>query len=179
MATLGYGCLDCRKLRERVIGGVLLTLLTLFVVACHAERHVTVFEHVSIRENAVAVHANGHSDAIITQDGQLSIDSRSINTTPEQRAALASYYASVIALKAAGLSAGAHGVATAAAAIDGVAKAATTGSADAIDAQVDQQAKAVDVDVAAVDRNLAALRASERELAGSLPDFKPYVFLQG
>ena len=160
-------------------GRVWPALLTIFVVACHAEQHVTVFEHVSIRENAVAVHAYGHSDAIITPDGQLSIDSRSISTTPEQRAALASYHASVMALKAAGMSAGAHGVATAATAIESVAKAATTGSTDAIDAQVDRQAKAIDADAAAIDRNLAALRASERELAGSLPAFKPYVFLQG
>ena len=138
---------------------------------------VVVFDHISVRDSSIAIHAEGKSDAIIAQAGTLIIGSDSIKTSPEQQTQLKSYYDNVIALRSSAISAGQQGIATAGTAMASVAKGLASGNPDNIADEVNKQADQIDVHAKEIDKRLGAIRAIQNDIASVIPEFRPYAFL--
>lgn len=137
----------------------------------------SVFQHISIHDGSIAVHAHSGPDAIVTPDGDLSIDGKAVTVTADQHDLLKLYYAQVMAIRNDGIATGKAGVALAGHAIGSVASGLAQGNPDSIGPAIDARAKQVEAKAIAICNDLVALREKQDAIANTLPAFKPYALL--
>lgn len=138
---------------------------------------VVVFDHITVGDKRIAVHADGKPDAIILQDGSLLIGDAAQSTPDAQKVQLKAYYDNALALRAAAIGAGEEGMATAGTAIASVVKGLTSGDPEHINDEVNQQAAKVDAHAKDIDSRLATMRTLQNEIVAGVPAFAPYAFL--
>ena len=153
--------------------------LILFAIATagcsHDAENTSAFQHISVLSGArIAVHAHGGPDAIVSADGDMSIDGKTVAVTPPQRDLLKQYFAGAIALRNDALATGAAGVATAGQAIGGVVSGLVNGKPDEIGPAVEARAAKVEARAAKVCADLSVLRSKQEAIAGQLAAFRPY-----
>lgn len=138
----------------------------------------SVFQHISIHDGSIAVHAHSAPDAIVTAVGDLSIDGKAVTVTADQRELLKQYYAQVMAIRNDGIATGKAGAAMAGHAIGSVASGLAHGNPDSIGPAIESRAKGVEAKAMAVCNDVAALRMKQDAIASALPAFKPYASIK-
>lgn len=138
----------------------------------------SVFQHISIHDGSIAVHARNAPDAIVTPAGDLNIAGKAIALTPDQRVLLQQYYTQVMAVRDDGIATGKAGAAMAGHAIGSVASGFAHGNPDSIGPAIETRAKGIEAKAMAVCNDVAALRAKQDTIASSLPAFKPYASIE-
>jgi hypothetical protein len=127
--------------------------------------------------STVVIRGNG-AKARIAADGSLEIDGRPVPVDATQRASLARYHATALAIRE-------HGIATAKAGvelakgiagdvIDGLAKGDTKG----IDAKAEAHAEGVKQAAGRICEDLAGLREQQQSLVATLPAFAPFAWVE-
>jgi hypothetical protein len=129
---------------------------------------------IRVKHGIATLHVSGAPNAVISADGELSIDGKAVATTPEQQGLLKRYVSSAVAVREHGIATGKAGAAVAGAAIQGVVASIANGDSDQIDKHVDAKAKQVDEAANKICRDIAQIKQAQDELATQLPAFKPY-----
>lgn len=154
------------------------TLLAFFLLHARARPgRIVVFDHITVGDKRIAIHADGRPDAIILQDGSLLIGEAAQSTSDAQKAQLNSYYDNALALRKAAIGAGQEGVATAGTAIASVVKGLASGDPNHIGDDVNEQAAKIDVHAQDIDNRLTTLRMLQNDITAGVPAFAPYAFL--
>lgn len=154
---------------------VCIAALSLAAAGCNGSQSDSEFRHLSVLDaNRIAVHAPDRADAILTADGGLSVEGKSIPLSAAQAQIAARYFASAIALRDDAMKTGAAGISTAATAIGSVAEGLASGNPDSIDAKVNASAAKIDAAASKVCADLQALAQAQADLAAALPQFQPY-----
>lgn len=155
-----------------------LTVATALSSCYMREDDSSVFDHITIHDGNIAVHARNASDATVTPAGDLSIDGKAVTLTSEQHDMLKQYYAQVMALRDDGIATGKAGAAMAGQAIGTVASGLAHGNPDSIGPAIDAKAKGIETKAMAVCNDVEALRAKQAAIASALPAFKPYATIE-
>ena len=155
-----------------------LTIATILSGCYMRDDDSSVFQHISIHDAGIAVHARNASDAMITSAGDLSIGGKVLTLTPEQRDLFKQYYAQVMALRDDGIATGKAGAEMAGQAIGTVASGLAHGNPDSIGPAIDAKAKWIESKAMAVCNDVEALRAKQTAIARALPAFKPYATIE-
>ena len=138
----------------------------------------SVFNHITIHDGSIMIHARSAPDAKITLAGDLSINGKVVTLTTDQHDLLKQYYAQVMALRDDGIATGKAGAAMAGQAIGTVASGLAHGNPDSIGPAIDAKAKGVEAKAMAVCNDVEALRAKQAVIASTLPAFKPYATIE-
>jgi len=149
--------------------------VALALSACDGETTIGSGLHsLSLRNGVLTAHSSGHPDATVTAAGELSIDGKPVTLTPAQRELFRKYYASVVAIRQAGIETGKAGAKLAGKAVSEVANGLMHGDTDHIDSRVNDQAKEVEKSAMVICDALGSVRASQDAIVASLPAYKPY-----
>lgn len=129
---------------------------------------------IRVNHGVAILHVSGAPNAVISADGELRIDGKTITITPAQQALLKQYAQAAFAVREHGIATGKAGAAVGGAAIEGIAAAIKSGDSDQIDKHVDAKAKLVDEAANKICLDIAQIKLAQNELATQLPAFKPY-----
>lgn len=129
---------------------------------------------ITLRRDEVKLRAEDAPLAIISPQGDFSIDDKQITVTAAQRANLVIYYNAAHAVHDHGLETGMAGAAMGGAAIKGIAEAAIHGDSSKIDQAVNSQTAKIETAAAKICTDLLQMQAAQDALAASLTEFKPY-----
>lgn len=140
--------------------------------------NVAVFDHITVGDQRIAIHAHGEPDAVILHDGSLLIGDAMQPINSVQKAQLKTYYDSTLALRKAAIGAGREGIATAQTAASSVARGLASGNPGNIGDEVNKQAAKVDVHAQDIDQRLAEMRRLQGEIVAGTPAFAPYAFME-
>ncbi len=129
---------------------------------------------IRVKHGVATLHVSGAPNAVISADGELSIDSKAVATTPAQQALLKQYAQAAFAVREHGIATGKAGAAVAGAAIQGVVASIASGDSNQIDKHVDAKAKQVEEQANKICRDIVQIKTAQDALAAQLPAFKPY-----
>lgn len=157
----------------------MLLFLAAGVAGCDNSGHYdSITSYLSVRDDSVAVHAPGRSDAQINAAGDLSIAGNNVTVNDAQRTLLKHYYTTAQAVRDHGIDTGKAGVAVANKAVRSVASGLASGDTSKIDSEVNAMAAKVEAKAALVCSDLADLRSTQETLADQLPAFQPYALIK-
>lgn len=122
----------------------------------------------------ISDHANGAKHAEITPQGDLLIDDKAVDVTPEQRALLLEYRGHVVEVATAGMHIGLQSADLATKALSESVKGIFSGKTDDIEKRVEAEADKVRASAVELCSHLPGMLASQQKLAAALPAFKPY-----
>jgi hypothetical protein len=117
---------------------------------------------------------DGRPKAEITPRGDLLIDGRKIEATPEQRALLLEYRKQVEGIASAGMDIGAAGAELGVRAATEALKGVFGGNPDAIEQRVEAEAEKIKASAIKLCARLPAMLDTQTRLAGAMPEFRPY-----
>ena len=129
---------------------------------------------IRVKHGVATLHVSGAPDAVISADGELRIDGKTVSITPAQQDLLKQYAQAAFAVREHGIATGKAGAAVAGAAIPGIAASIASGDSDQIDKHVDAKAKQVDEAANKICLDIARIRTAQTSLAADLPAFTPY-----
>lgn len=148
-------------------------LLAATLAACSPGIHD--FGHsVAFQNGELVAHASGQPNAYISADGSLRIGNRAIDTTPQQRALLKSYYGESKTLVDAGVATGKAGAELGVHVIGDTIHGLLSGKSDQAQQNIEKQANAIDATAQKLCSSLNQLRSTQQVIAAQLPAFKPY-----
>lgn len=136
-----------------------------------ASREVTeamATENISISDDGNAAEAE------ITPQGDLLIDGRKVAVDPSQRALLLEYRSQVAGIAQAGVAIGMQGADLASKAVGQALKGAFTGNTEEMERNIEAEAEKIEAQALKLCDRLPAMRATQQQLAATLPEFKPY-----
>lgn len=139
---------------------------------------VSVFDHITVGNQRIAIHANDKPDAVILHDGRLLIGEAAQPTNDAQKMQLKGYYDTTLALRRSAIGAGQEGIATARTAAASVVKGLSSGNPDDIGDEVNQQAAKVDAHAHDIDERLAEMHKLQDQIVAGIPAFAPYAFME-
>mgnify|MGYP006341278925 FL=1 len=149
--------------------------LALLLAACGPGTHVsTDTGNVSSNGKTITLRADGHPEAKITANGELTIDGKAVTVNAAQRALLQSYISEMNGMTADGIAIGKQGAALAGTAVSEAIKGAINGKGEQIDAKIEAEAKKIEQQALLLCNRLVTIKASQDALAEQLPVFKPY-----
>ncbi len=154
---------------------LIITSLMLMLAGCNPGVHVSTDKgNVSLDGDSIALHADGHPDAAISQAGDLLIDGKAVPLDEAQRALLRSYHTELNAMTSDGIAIGKQGAALAGTAMREAIKGAIRGDGEQIDKKIEVEARKIEAQALLLCRRLVTVKASQDALAAQLPVFKPY-----
>lgn len=128
-----------------------------------------------IREGNISLsRSDGDAHAEITPAGDLLIEGRKVETTPEQRALLLAHRAHIAAVAEAGMQVGLEGAGLAKTAVKEALKGVFSSDPGSVDVRVEAEAEKIKASVRGLCSHLPALMASQQRVAAALPEFRPY-----
>ena len=133
--------------------------------------------HVSIRvgDDHHAVERNPNlPSAQITPQGDLLIEGKAVAVTAQQRALLLTYRQQIIDVAEAGMSMGVQGADLAGKAVSEVLGSVFSGKGEDFGKRMEAEGKKLEAQGKQLCAQLEPMRATQQQLAGSLPEFKPY-----
>jgi hypothetical protein len=133
--------------------------------------------HVSIRVGADhhAVERNPNlPHAQITPQGDLLIEGKAVAVTPEQRGLLLAYRQQIINVAEAGMSMGVQGADLAGKAVSEVLGSVFSGKGEDFGRRMEAEGKKLEAQGKLLCAQLEPMRATQQQLAATLPEFKPY-----
>jgi len=134
---------------------------------------------IRVNHEVATLHVSGVPNAVVSADGELRIDGKTVTTSPAQQEQLKRYAQAALAVREHGIATGKAGAAVAGAAIQGIAASIASGDSNQIDKHVDAKAKQVDEAANKICLDIAQIRAAQNALATDLPAFKPYSGILG
>jgi len=162
---------------------ILPLLLAPALAACSGsdsfDAHVNGNLHISFDNGALVVTAPGHPDAYIGSNGDMRIGDNAVAVTPDQRGLLKQFYGDAISVRDDGIATGKAGAALGVHAIGTVLDGLFSGKPDKIDREMDARSKTVETAALHLCGDLKQLKATQADLAGQLPAFKPYAVFRG
>lgn len=117
---------------------------------------------------------HGLPRAEITPQGDFLIEGKTVVVTPAQRALLLDYRRQVTAIAETGMALGVQGADLAGKAVLEVMSGVIHGNADAAGKRIEAEGTKLATQAKQICRELPAMRATQQQLATSLPAFKPY-----
>ena len=149
--------------------------LALLLAACSPGTDVsTGTGNVSSDGKSITLRAEGHPEAKIAMDGELTIDGKVVAVNAAQRALLQSYISEMNGMTTDGIAIGKQGAALAGTAVSEAIKGAINGKGEQIDAKIEAEAKKIEQQALQLCNRLVTIKASQDALAQQLPAFKPY-----
>lgn len=145
---------------------LLVVALACALAACHVPDTIMADGGIKLYGDMVTLHADGAPEADIAADGALTIDGKTVATTPAERDLLMQYNRSVRSVRETGLAMGKTGIKMAAKAITAAAS-STSGKADAA-------ADTMQTLTLGICKASAAIKSAQDQLATQLVAFKPY-----
>jgi hypothetical protein len=133
--------------------------------------------HVSIRvgDDHHAVERNPNlPSAQITPQGDLLIEGKAVAVTPQQRALLLTYRGQIIDVAEAGMSMGVQGADLAGKAVSEVLGSVFSGKGEDFGKRMEAEGKKLEAQGKQLCAQLEPMRATQQQLAASLPEFMPY-----
>ncbi|WP_243043077.1 DUF2884 family protein [Dyella sedimenti] len=130
--------------------------------------------HITLHDGRVIIKVESAPDASVDADGRFSIDGHDVAVNDAQRALLQRYNASAQAMRAHAIATGKAGMATATQALGAAAGKLTGAAADTTQQKVESAASQVRQAAAKICDDLAAMKATQDQLATQLDAFKPY-----
>lgn len=124
-------------------------------------------------ENITISHT-GQPKAQITPQGDLLIDGKAVDVTPEQRKLLLDYRGHIVEIAKAGIAMGVQGAELAGKAVGEALKGVFSGDTDQIEKKVKAEAGKIEDSAKQLCARLPGLFESQQKLAASLPAFAPY-----
>lgn len=112
--------------------------------------------------------------AQITPQGDLLIQDKAVAVTPEQRALLLAYRRQVIGIAETGMAIGVQGAELAGKAMTEVLGSVFSGKGDQFGQRMDAEGKKIEAQARQLCVQLEPMRATQQQLAASLPAFRPY-----
>ena len=129
---------------------------------------------IRVKHGVATLHVSGAPNAVISANGELRIDGKTVSTNPTQKELLRQYAQAAFAVRKHGIATGKAGAAVGGAAIQGIAAAISSGDSNQIDKHVDAKAKLVDEAANKICLDIAQIKIAQNALATQLPAFKPY-----
>ncbi|RDS86469.1 hypothetical protein DWU99_04320 [Dyella psychrodurans] len=129
---------------------------------------------IRLSHEQVTLHAKDSPDAVISANGDLQIDQKSVETSPAERELLKSYYENAMMIRTDGIATGKAGAAVGAQALKSVAKGIAGGNGDQIQQEIDAKTKVVKEAALKICQDLANIKTNQDQLVAQLPAFKPY-----
>ena len=135
--------------------------------------------HVNVSVGGWKISSDGDAGgdrprAEITPAGDLLVDGKAVEVTPEQRKLLLQYREEVLGVAEAGLEIGSKGADIAGEAIGQAIGAIFSGNTDEIEKRVEARAEELKQEAKVICTRLPAMLEVQQRLAASLPEFKPY-----
>lgn len=154
----------------------LTALLVATLAGCGGETYIgdRAGHSLTLRDDVLTAHADGHPDAVVDATGTLTIDGKPVPVTPAQRALLKAWHDQLVGVRTAGIRTGVAGVKLAGHA---VADAVTGGGKDA-SARAEPAREQLRAEALAICDHFDALQKTQNALAASLPAFKSYAALE-
>lgn len=125
----------------------------------------------------IKVSRAGEPKAEITPQGDLLIDGKTVDITPDQRKLLLDYRSHVVGIAQAGMTMGVQGAELAGKAVTEALKGVFSGDTDQIENKVKAEAGKVEASAKALCDLLPGLFESQQKLAQGLPAFAPYAHM--
>jgi hypothetical protein len=148
-------------------------LATVALTAC-APSINTLGGRITFEANGMTVHATGHPDAVISQDGDLSIAGKPIAATPEQRQLLQSYYQEAHAALDTGKVIGRQGAQLATRGIGAAIRSIFHGDSSQAEKRLDADSQDIEATADRLCRNVKTLAATQTAISHAIPAFAPY-----
>jgi hypothetical protein len=162
-----------------IVKPLCLAMLMMAAAACSAESENDSFTHLTpIDAHHFALHRHDGSDAVVSSNGELTIDGKSVSLNPVQRDLVARYFAGASTVRDDALATGLAGAGTALTAIGSVASGLASGEPDKIGPAVEAKAAQVEAKAEKLCADLGALAATQNSLADVLAAFKPYATIE-
>lgn len=145
-----------------------------------AEENITLGDvHVTSGKGGFSIRADDGSDrgrpkAEITPRGDLLIEGREIEATPEQHALLLDYRRHIERVAGAGMDIGAAGAELGIKAAGEALRGVFSGDTDKIEERIEAQTDAIKASVVTLCGQLPAMLETQNKLAESMPEFRPY-----
>ncbi|MFI4970371.1 MAG: hypothetical protein ACHP7D_09200 [Lysobacterales bacterium] len=141
--------------------------------------HGQVFRHISVLDaDHIAIHARSGPDAVVSSNGDFSIDGKPVAVAPAQQALLKQYFNDAIALRDDAIATGRAGVATASKAIGSVVSGLASGNPDKIGAEVEARAAKVEASAAKVCADVTTLYSRQTAISAGVEAFRPYATIE-
>jgi hypothetical protein len=157
-----------------VLAGLVVT-----ATACTAETDTNSFTHLTpLNNRQIAVHRHNGPDAVVSVNGELTIDGKPVALNQAQKELVTRYFAGARTLRDDGLATGLAGASTALTAISSVVTGLASGEPDKIGDAVEAKAAKVEAQAENLCRDLSKLAETQDALAASLPEFKPYALIE-
>lgn len=132
--------------------------------------------HIELGDDRISLHGDG-GIAVITDKGDLSIEGKAVNLTPDQRAQAQRLYTNAIGVRDDGVALGKAGAGMAGkavgSAIEGLVKGDPGSAGDKMDAEADNMAQ----QAMRLCKRVIEMRKAQDSLVETLPAFKPYATL--
>ena len=125
----------------------------------------------------VAVGRHNGPEAVVSANGEISIDGKTVSLNQAQKDLATRYFAGAKMLRDDGFATGMAGASTALTAISSIVTGLASGEPDKIGPAVEAKAAKVEAQAEKLCRDLGELAATQNELAASLPEFKPYALI--
>jgi len=122
--------------------------------------------------------ADGKQHAEITPQGDLLIEGKTTTVTTAQRTLLLDYRRQVIAVAETGMAIGVQGADLAGKAVLEVVSGVMHGNTDAAGKRIEAEGRKLAVNAKQICQHLPAMRATQQQLATSLPAFAPYATMK-
>jgi len=136
------------------------------------------FQHLTVlNDQQVAVHRHDGPDAIVSSNGDLSINGKNLIRDQQQKDLAVRYFSGATALRRDGFATGMAGASTAMTALSSVASNLASGNPDNIGRDVEAKAANIKVLAQKVCSDLRELASTQNALAALLPDFQPYALI--
>ena len=142
--------------------------------ACSPGINEGIGNRITFDSHGMVVHASGHPNALVSRDGDLSIDGKAIAVTPEQRQLLQHYYRQAQATMESGKAMGKQGVQVATHSIGAAIRSIFQGDSSSFDERMDAQSKHIEAAATKLCADVKALGATQNTVATELPAFAPY-----
>ncbi len=134
---------------------------------------------IRVNHGVAILHVSGAPNAVISADGELRIDGKTVSTTPAQQDLLKHYAEAALAVREHGIATGKAGAAVGGAAIQGIAAAISSGDSNQIDKHVEAKAKLVEQAAMKICQDIVSIKLAQDALATQLTAFKPYANILG
>jgi len=129
---------------------------------------------VRAKPDKITLSATGQPKAEITAAGDLIIDGKKVDVTPQQRVLLQTYQQELNGMTQDGLAIGKQGAAMAGKAVAAAIKGAISGDSDQVEAKIEADARLIEQQALKLCDRLVVIKGAQDRLAVELPVFAPY-----
>ena len=157
-----------------------LPLFALALVGCGSHDRVTignsVLNHIELGDDRISLHGD-REVAVITKQGDLSIDGKAVTLNPTQRSQAQRLYSNAMGVRDDGVAIGKAGADMAGKAVSGAIEGLVKGDPGSVGDKMDAEANNIAQQAKKLCKRVIEMRAAQDALVETLPAFKPFATL--